>query len=102
MMTIAAWLVWRDHGWGISVWLWVAQMALNLLWPYLFFVRKRLSASFTWVCLVWVGVGLTTAAFWVFTPLAGVLMLPYLVWVTFAGALTFFIWQLNAPSRGPV
>lgn len=102
LMTIAVWLVWREHGWGIAVWLWVFQMGLNLLWPYFFFARKRLSASFTWICLLWVGIGLTTAAFWVFTPAAGLLMLPYLAWVTFAGALNFFIWQFNAPSRGPV
>ncbi len=101
LMTAAVWLVWRDHGWGVAVWLWVVQMGLNALWPWFFFARRRLPAAFTWICLLWVGVGLATGAFWAFTPIAGILMLPYLGWVTFAGALSFYIWQANAPTRGP-
>ena len=40
-------------------------------------------------------IALTIAAFWRVRPLAGVLMLPYLLWVTFASALTYAVWQMN-------
>jgi tryptophan-rich sensory protein len=45
--------------------------------------------------LLWVMIALTLKAFWKVNHAAGLLMLPYLAWVTFAAALNFTIWRMN-------
>lgn len=43
----------------------------------------------------WLAIGATLLAFWAHRPLAGLLMVPYLLWVSFAALLNFQIWRLN-------
>jgi tryptophan-rich sensory protein len=103
MMAVAAWLVWRERGRAgarAALSLWVVQLAVNALWSWLFFAWRRGALAFGEVLLLWVLVALTTVAFWRIRPLAGMLLLPYLLWVGFATALTFSIWRLNPGLLG--
>lgn len=101
LMAVAAWLVWRARGFGgasIALTLFVAQLAANALWSWLFFVYHQGGLAFAEVLLLWCGIGATVVSFWRISLVAGLLLLPYLAWVSFASALTFAVWRLN-PSQ---
>jgi benzodiazapine receptor len=95
-MGIAAWLVWRRGGGAAPLLLWGVQLALNAVWPPLFFGLHRPDLAFADIVLLWLAVLATTIAFWRVTASAGLLLAPYLAWVTFAAALNLAIWRLNA------
>jgi translocator protein len=98
LMGIAAWLVWREHGFRkarVALSLFLIQLAVNALWSWLFFVWKLGALAFAEVLILWVLILCTVVAFWRVRPLAAGLLLPYLAWVTFASALTYAVWQSN-------
>ncbi|WP_088743320.1 TspO/MBR family protein [Cobetia sp. QF-1] len=103
MMALAAWLVVRDgkqarHRRALGVF--IAQLIVNALWSWLFFAWHLGAAAFIDVLLLWVLIAFTLVAFWRIKPLAGLLMLPYLLWVTLASALTWSVWQANPALLG--
>ena len=71
------------------------QLAVNFLWPVFFFNAGWYLFSFAWLLLLWYLVYLCTKAFYHLSEKAGYLMIPYLVWLTFAGYLNFAIFLLN-------
>ncbi|WP_440949296.1 TspO/MBR family protein [Methanosphaerula subterraneus] len=73
------------------------QLVLNLLWSVIFFGFRSILGGFIEILLLWVLIVVTTRQFYRISPAAGLLMIPYLVWVTFASILTFGILQLNVP-----
>lgn len=98
MMAVAAWMVWKARnfvGARIALLLFAVQLVLNALWSWLFFAWHQGALAFLELLILWLAVALTTNLFWRVRPAAGMLMLPYLAWVTFAGALTFAIWRGN-------
>lgn len=98
LMGVAAWLVWRAHGFKegrAALGLFIAQLVANALWTWVFFVWRQGAFAFAEVLLLWCLIVATIASFRRLHPLAAALLLPYLIWVTIASALTFFTWQLN-------
>jgi len=98
MMAIAAWLVWRVGGFKknfMALSFFLVQLALNALWSWLFFYWHSGSLAFVDIVLLWVFIVITLILFWRVRPLAGVLLIPYLLWVSFASALNYSLWQLN-------
>ena len=98
MMAAAALLVWRDGGWAArwrTLGLFVLQLLLNALWTPLFFGWHSPGAAFLEIIVLWMVLAATVVAFWKVRKFAGLLLVPYLVWVTFAAALNYAIWQLN-------
>lgn len=98
LMAIAAWLVWRAHGFHRArgaLGLFLFQLAANAIWTWLFFAWRQGALAFAEILLLWALIVATVVAFWRLQPLAAVLLLPYLAWVTFACALTFTTWRLN-------
>jgi benzodiazapine receptor len=103
LMAIAAWLVWRAEGLRtarMALGLFLVQLALNSLWSWLFFVWNLGGMAFVEVVLLWILIVVTLVAFWRVRPLAGVLLAPYLMWVSFAAALNYALWQLNLQFLG--
>jgi translocator protein len=99
LMGLAAWLVWRSHGFKAgrtALILFLSQLAANALWTWLFFAWHQGAAAFVEILILWALIVATVASFWKLNTFAGVLLLPYLAWVTFASALTFAVWRLNA------
>lgn len=97
-MAVAAWLVWQEResrNVRAALVLYVVQLALNALWSWLFFAWHFGAAAFVEILLLWPFIVATLIAFWRVRRLAGLLLLPYLLWVTFAAALNFSVWQLN-------
>lgn len=98
LMAIAAWLVWKERGFSGArgpLILFAVQLALNALWSWLFFAWQRGGLAELEIAVLLVFIVLTLIAFWRVQPLAGALMLPYLVWVCYATALTFSLVQRN-------
>jgi len=98
MMAVAAWLVWRDGGWKAqkrALGLYLAQWALNALWTPLFFGLHRPGLAFAEIIALDVAVLGTLIAFWHVRRAAGLLLVPYALWVLFATILNCAIWGMN-------
>jgi translocator protein len=94
-MAVAAWLVWRKGNAQVPLILFAVQLAFNLAWSWLFFGLHSPGAGFVDIVLLWVAIAATMLAFWRRSPVAGMLFVPYLAWVSFAAVLNFAIWRLN-------
>jgi tryptophan-rich sensory protein len=71
------------------------QLGFNFFWPIIFFNMQEYLFAFVWLLVLWVLILLTQKRFAVIDRLAGYLLIPYLVWVAFAGYLNLGIWWLN-------
>jgi len=103
LIGIAAWLVWRADGLRAArgaLSLFLVQLAVNALWTWLFFAWNQGALAFADIALLWLLVVATLVSFWRIRPLAGALLIPYLLWVSFAAALSFSLWQLNPQALG--
>jgi translocator protein len=103
LMGVAAWVVWRVGGFraartALSVFL--VQLAVNALWSWLFFGWHLGAPACADIVLLWALIVATLIAFWRVRPLAGVLLMPYLLWVSFAAVLNYRVWQLNPRLLG--
>jgi translocator protein len=98
LMAVAAWLVWRVHGFKegrAALVLFIVQLGANALWTWLFFAWHQGALAFAEVVLLWCLIAATAVSFRRLNAVAAVLLLPYLAWVTFAAALTLAAWRLN-------
>ena len=71
------------------------QLVFNFLWSTIFFNLELYLFAFFWLVLLWILVLITTILFYQISKPAGYLMLPYLLWLSFAGYLNFAIYLLN-------
>jgi tryptophan-rich sensory protein len=74
---------------------WAMQIAFNTLWTPVFFGLHRIKAGFVVMIGLWVSVAGTAWFFWQLDWIAGALFVPYLAWVTVAGALNASVWMRN-------
>jgi tryptophan-rich sensory protein len=99
LMGIALYLVWRqeDHRRDVvtALRLFVIQLILNALWSPAFFGLRSPLAGLLVIVPLLVFVFLTTVSFFRISRPAGILMIPYLLWVGFATILNASIWMLN-------
>ena len=103
LMGVAAWLVWRVGGFRASqsaLIIFLAQLAFNSLWSWLFFGWQHGALAFADILLLLTLLIATLISFWRIKPLAGALLVPYLLWVIFASALNYSVWQLNPHVLG--
>lgn len=103
LMGIAAWLVWRAAGFQeakVALILFIVQLVFNGLWSWLFFRWHLGLLSFLDILILWGFIVATLVSFWRSSSLAGGLMIPYLLWVSFAAALNYSVWRLNPHLLG--
>mmetsp|Transcript_8550 Transcript_8550/g.25605 ORF Transcript_8550/g.25605 Transcript_8550/m.25605 type:complete len:259 (-) Transcript_8550:296-1072(-) len=102
LLGVASYQVWQvgvGNAWALKLYL--AQLALNFLWPLVFFNMRNLSLSVL-VNLALLATSLATqGAFYRVHPEAGQLMMPYIIWLCFANLLNFVVWRRN-PHGGEV
>ena len=91
LMAIAAWMVWGKSGWGSASKLFLIQLAVNACWSWLFFGLRRPELGLIGILALVLLVFLTIFSFWRIAPLAGGLLVPYGLWLSFAAALNFQI-----------
>jgi tryptophan-rich sensory protein len=97
-MAVAVWLVWRQNdfaGATVPMVFFGVQLALNGAWSWIFFGLHSPGAALVDLVLLWTAIAATTVTFWRRSIPAAILLVPYLVWVSFAGALNFAVWRLN-------
>ncbi len=97
-MAVAAWLVWKENGFSGArgpLGLFGVQLGLNFTWSWLFFGLQEPGLALAAIVALWVAILATVVVFWRVRPLSGGLLVPYLLWVTFAAALNFEFWRLN-------
>lgn len=73
----------------------VAQLGLNILWSVIFFGMQQPGLAFFELLMLWVAIVYLFINFFRISKVAGYLLLPYLLWVSFAGVLNYLLWTLN-------
>jgi len=98
LMGIALYLVWRrprHPHFKPALRLFFIQLGLNVLWSISFFGLRSPLLGLIDIVLLWIAILFTMLKFFRVSRLAGILLLPYLIWVSFAAMLNFSLWYLN-------
>jgi benzodiazapine receptor len=98
MMGTAAWMVWRKAGFAEARFapvLFLVHLLFNAAWTGIFFGLELPGVAFAEILVLWLMIALLLVRFWSVEPASGMLMLPYLVWVSYAAALNFALWRMN-------
>jgi benzodiazapine receptor len=99
LMGISLFLIWRrglaERKVRVALGCFGAQLIFNIVWSALFFGLRSPLAGFIDIAVLWGAIALTIFYFLKISKMAGVLLLPYIVWISFAAVLNFFIWRLN-------
>lgn len=99
LMAIAAFLVWRKGldkpqvKWALVTFL--VQLVLNALWSVVFFGLESPLAGVVVIVGLWIVILFTITRFFRISTAAGALLLPYILWVSFAAVLNVSVWLLN-------
>ncbi len=98
LMAIAAWRIVyapasAERTAGLAVF--AIQLALNLLWPWIFFRHHALGAALAEIICLWLAIAFTAVLFARIDSIAAWLLAPYLAWTAFASLLNGAIWRLN-------
>jgi len=99
LMGIAAFLVWNkglsDQRVKIALSIFVVQLILNFLWSVMFFGLRSPLVGLIEIVVLWIAILLSILYFLKVSNIAGILLIPYILWVSFAAVLNFSIWRLN-------
>ena len=98
LMGISAYFIWKENNCkykNVSLAIYILQLIFNFLWPIIFFKYKELEIAFTWLIFLWIEVVIMTVLFYNCSKKAGLLQIPYVIWLTFAVYLNFAICVLN-------
>lgn len=99
LMGYASYLIWtsdapQSERRGALI-LYGAQLAANFIWPLIFFRAEMYLAALIWLVVLWILIFLTIRAFSKINERAGDLLIPYILWVTFAAYLNLGVYLLN-------
>ena len=99
LMGVALFLVWREglHRQDVrfAILIFSVQLAINLLWSVVFFSFHALFGSFILVMLLWLAILANIIAFLIISKWAGLLLVPYIIWVSIASYLNYSVYLLN-------
>ena len=98
LIAVAVWVVWLNDGPDkrrSPLTLYGLQLFLNLAWTFIFFGLRSPEIAFIEIIVLWITICATLVSFCKVSMFAGALMVPYLMWVSFAVALNFMIWRRN-------
>ena len=97
-MAIAGWLVWRtveNKARRLALSIFAVQLLLNFTWSFLFFGQQRVDLALINIIVLLLMIITNGLLFWRIVRWAGILFVPYIVWVAFASVLNVSIWVLN-------
>lgn len=98
LMGIALYLVWsakKSDKVRVAIKMFAAQLILNILWSIFFFGMGNFWLAFGEILVLWVFILLTVIKFWKVDKVAGILLVPYILWVSFAAYLNLIVAGLN-------
>lgn len=100
MMGISLFLVWQkgfqNQHVKTALLIFAAQIILNVLWSAMFFGLRSPIAGLIEISILWIFILVMILKFMRISRVSGLLLIPYIVWVTFAAIINFFIWRLNS------
>ena len=88
-------------GSGLAMAFFALQIALNTLWTPVFFGLRRLGQGMVVLTALWASVAAMVVLFGLLDRTAGLMLIPYLIWTSYAGALNFWIWRNNDAGGVP-
>lgn len=95
LMGISLYLIWVNKFNKPAFIAFGVQLFLNVLWSIIFFGMKLPLLAFIEIILLWVAILTTMIYFYRLNKISAYLLIPYLLWVSFATVLNFFIFYLN-------
>lgn len=95
MIAIAGWRVWKAEGVGAALAVWAVGLILNAAWSWIMFGERQIGWALVDLVGMWLSIVAFIALAWPVDRTAALLFLPYLVWVSYAGALNLVIWRWN-------
>ncbi len=98
LMGISLFLVWekrKKKGARLALAIFGLQLTLNFFWSIIFFGLHQPLFAFIEIILLWLAIFITIKKFYPISKTAGLILIPYLAWVSFASVLNFFIAKLN-------
>ncbi|MFD0917798.1 TspO/MBR family protein [Pseudahrensia aquimaris] len=97
--SVAGWLVYSKVGFSdggmLAMAIYVGSLVLNAAWSALFFGMKRMDLATYEAAVLWLSLVAQIAVFYPIEPIAALITLPYLAWVTVAFVLSRTVWRLN-------
>jgi translocator protein len=96
MIAIAGYRSWGAAGLTAPTIIWGIALALNAAWSYIMFGAHQIGWAFVDISALWLMIVAFIIVVWPLDKWAALLFVPYLVWVSYAAALNYAIWQLNA------
>jgi tryptophan-rich sensory protein len=96
LMAVAAWIVWKRGGGRRVMALYGVQLVLNAAWSPIFFGLKMPGLAFAEILLLLAAILFTTRVFARYSTTAAYMLVPYILWVSFASFLNFTLWRMNA------
>ncbi len=99
LIGIALFLVWRE-GWDrkevrLAIGIFAVQLVLNILWSLVFFGLHSILGGFILILLLWLAILTNILAFYIISKPAGLLLIPYIIWVSIASYLNYSVLMLN-------
>jgi benzodiazapine receptor len=97
LMGVALYLIW-EKGFKknrIAVYVFAAQLILNIIWSLLFFGLQNPFFAFVEIIILWIAILATIILFCRVRKEAGIILIPYIAWVSFAALLNYSVWMLN-------
>ncbi len=85
----------KEQGKRAGMTVFFLQLILNFLWTVLFFGMRSPFAALVEIFILWIFIVVTIILFWKLSPVAALLLVPYLLWTSFASVLNFQFWRIN-------
>ena len=95
LIAIAGWKVWQVEGIKTALIVWGISLLINMSWSWIMFERKEIGLALIDLILLWISIVAFMVLAWPVSQTATYLFIPYLIWVSIAGALNFSVWRLN-------
>ncbi len=95
MIALAGWRVWEKQGFNQALIIWLVSLQLNAAWSVFMFKEHQIGMAAGNISALLFSIVAFIALTWNSNRIASLLFVPYLVWVSYAAALNFAIWQLN-------
>jgi translocator protein len=99
LMGVSVYLIWQKIGESekakSAFWLFWIHLFFNAIWSPIFFGLQNTALAFADIIIIWLMIVVLMLKFWKINRWAAYLLAPYLLWVSFASVLNYFIWQLN-------
>lgn len=99
IMGIASYLVWKRRkvakNYSLAASVYFVQLVLNLMWSFIFFYQQQIGLALIEIIILLVAIIINCVLFYKINKVAGLLFIPYMMWVSFATVLTYSIYMLN-------